>query len=150
MSEMASSATPITEVSARRRLAQRYREIRAYSLALAAPLSVEDQCIQSMPDASPTKWHLAHTSWFFEAVVLQPHGAGYVPFDDRFSLLFNSYYESLGRVDLMELHPDEKPFFISGSKVREILVSGERPDARIIRPEVADILIEVYRENQAS
>ncbi len=96
MSEMASSATPITEVSARRRLAQRYREIRAYSLALAAPLSVEDQCIQSMPDASPTKWHLAHTSWFFEAVVLQPHGAGYVPFDDRFSLLFNSYYESLG------------------------------------------------------
>ncbi|MCB9679996.1 MAG: sulfate adenylyltransferase [Alphaproteobacteria bacterium] len=62
---------------------------------------------------------------------------------------FAAYYDSLGRVDLMELHDGEKPFFISGSKVREILVSGERPDARILRPEIADILIEVYKANQA-
>jgi ergothioneine biosynthesis protein EgtB len=77
-------------------LAQRHAQVRARSLALAAPLSAEDQCIQSMPDASPTKWHLAHTSWFFEAVVLVPHARGYTPFDARFFHLFNSYYESLG------------------------------------------------------
>jgi len=75
---------------------QRYTDVRAHSLALAAPLSAEDQCIQSMPDASPTKWHLAHTSWFFEAVVLQAHALGYVPFDSRFFYLFNSYYDALG------------------------------------------------------
>jgi ergothioneine biosynthesis protein EgtB len=80
----------------RQSLARRYTEVRAHSLALAAPLSAEDQCIQSMPDASPTKWHLAHTSWFFEAVVLAPHDGGYRAFDSRFSHLFNSYYESLG------------------------------------------------------
>ena len=58
---------------------------------------------------------------------------------------FAAFYESLGRVDLMERHPDEKPYGISGSKVREQLSSGERPDARILRPEIADILIEAYR-----
>jgi sulfate adenylyltransferase len=58
---------------------------------------------------------------------------------------FAAYYESVGRVDLMELHPDEKPVFISGSKVREALLAGERPDPRILRPEIADILIEYYR-----
>lgn len=57
---------------------------------------------------------------------------------------FAAYYESLGRVDLMKLHPDEKPFFISGSKVRAILTDGQRPDSRIIRPEISDILIDVY------
>src|SRR5512133_811428 len=77
-------------------LAARYAQVRAHTTALAAPLSAEDQCIQSMPDATPTKWHLAHTSWFFEAVVLAPHMPGYEPFDARFSYLFNSYYESLG------------------------------------------------------
>jgi ergothioneine biosynthesis protein EgtB len=84
----------------RDRLSSRYAEIRAHSLALAAPLSAEDQCVQSMPDASPTKWHLAHTAWFFEAVVLMPHAAAYRPFDPRFFYLFNSYYDSLG-----ERHP---------------------------------------------
>ncbi len=63
---------------------------------------------------------------------------------------FAAYYESMGRVDLTENHPGEKPYSISGTKVREILVSGERPDDRILRPEVADVLIEVYREKQAA
>ncbi len=82
--------------SARAALAERYAAVRRHSLALAASLSAEDQCVQSMADASPTKWHLAHTSWFFEAVVLSPHDAGYAVFDPGFSALFNSYYESLG------------------------------------------------------
>ncbi|RZM04313.1 MAG: ergothioneine biosynthesis protein EgtB [Variovorax sp.] len=73
-----------------------FRDVRAESLARAAPLSAEDQCIQSMPDASPTKWHLAHTTWFFETVLLQPHLSGYRAFDERFNYLFNSYYEALG------------------------------------------------------
>ena len=77
-------------------LARRLCEVRAHTLALAAPLSAEDQCVQSMPDASPAKWHQAHTSWFFEAVVLQPYQPGYAPFDLRFFYLFNSYYEALG------------------------------------------------------
>ncbi len=77
-------------------LARRLREVRARTMQLAAPLSAEDQCVQSMPDASPTKWHLAHTSWFFEAVVLGPHAPSYQPFDARYFHLFNSYYESLG------------------------------------------------------
>lgn len=82
--------------ASRAALAERFARVRARSLALAAPLSPEDQCVQSMPDASPTKWHLAHTSWFFEAVVLGPHVPGYEPFDPRWHTLFNSYYESLG------------------------------------------------------
>jgi ergothioneine biosynthesis protein EgtB len=81
---------------AAQQLRDRFDAVRAHSLALAAPLSAEDQCIQSMPDASPTKWHLAHTTWFFEAVLLQSHAAGYEVFDPRFHFLFNSYYEALG------------------------------------------------------
>ena len=77
-------------------LAARFREVRAASLAIAQPLSAEDQCVQSMPDASPLKWHLAHTSWFFETLVLLPHAPAYRAFDERFARLFNSYYESLG------------------------------------------------------
>ena len=77
-------------------LSARYAAVRQHTLKLAAPLSAEDQCVQSMPDTSPTKWHLAHTSWFFENVVLLPHLPGYQVFDDSFAYLFNSYYEALG------------------------------------------------------
>ncbi|VWB77327.1 sulfatase maturase [Burkholderia stagnalis] len=77
-------------------LQRRYRDVRACSVELTATLSAEDQAVQSMPDASPTKWHLAHTTWFFETVVLMRRVAGYAPFDDAFQFLFNSYYESLG------------------------------------------------------
>ena len=82
--------------ASRNALQQRFIAVREHTLALAAPLSAEDQCVQPMPDASPTKWHLAHTSWFFEAVILREHAQAYEPFDPRFFLLFNSYYESLG------------------------------------------------------
>jgi ergothioneine biosynthesis protein EgtB len=76
-------------------IAKDYAAVRAHSLALAAPLTAEDCAIQSMPDASPVKWHLAHTSWFFETVILAER-PGYKPFDPRFAFLFNSYYEALG------------------------------------------------------
>jgi ergothioneine biosynthesis protein EgtB len=76
-------------------LAQAYAAVRAHSIALAAPLSAEDCTIQSMPDASPVKWHLAHTTWFFETVILS-RKSGTKPFDPRFAYLFNSYYEALG------------------------------------------------------
>ena len=65
-------------------------------MGLAAPLSPEDQLVQSMPDASPTKWHLAHTTWFFETFVLSRFVPGYRAVDERYAYLFNSYYEAVG------------------------------------------------------
>jgi ergothioneine biosynthesis protein EgtB len=70
--------------------------VRAATEALAAPLSAEDQTVQSMPDVSPTKWHRAHTTWFWEQFVLLPHAPGYEPYDERYLYLFNSYYEGAG------------------------------------------------------
>jgi dimethylhistidine N-methyltransferase len=76
--------------------AQRYRAVRERTLALTRSLTAEDQLAQSMPDASPTKWHLAHVTWFWETFLLLPHLAGYRAFDPRFGYMFNSYYEALG------------------------------------------------------
>ena len=73
-----------------------FHAVRSHTEALAAALTPEDQCIQSMPDASPAKWHRAHTTWFFEQFVLRPHAPGYRPYDDAFCFLFNSYYEAVG------------------------------------------------------
>ncbi len=70
--------------------------VRAYTEGLCQHLSAEDQCIQSMPDASPVKWHRAHTTWFFEQFLLLSHQDGYHPFNPDFNFLFNSYYEALG------------------------------------------------------
>ena len=77
-------------------LDERFRTVRAATERLTAPLSPEDCQVQSMTDASPTKWHLAHTTWFFEQFVLRPHARGYESFDDRFAFLFNSYYNFAG------------------------------------------------------
>src|SRR5712692_2585968 len=78
------------------RLANRYQEVRAFTEALTAPLAPEDTVIQPMPDASPTKWHLAHTTWFFETFILTTKVAGYEPFHPGFAYLFNSYYNAAG------------------------------------------------------
>src|ERR1700744_5731370 len=77
-------------------LLHRFRKVRALTLALAADLSDGDATAQSMPDASPAKWHLAHVTWFFETFVLRDHVAGYRPFHARWPFLFNSYYEAEG------------------------------------------------------
>ena len=77
-------------------LADRYEAVRQTTERLARPLSAEDQTVQSMPDVSPTKWHRAHTSWFFETFLLEPFQTGYQPFHPDFGYLFNSYYESVG------------------------------------------------------
>ena len=77
-------------------LSKRYHLIRNRSLQICAPLEQEDYVIQSMPDVSPPKWHLAHTTWFFERMVLQEYVKNYAPFNEKFYTLFNSYYQSLG------------------------------------------------------
>jgi ergothioneine biosynthesis protein EgtB len=81
-------------------LGRRYAAVRQASLDLAAPLSAEDCQVQSMPDASPTKWHLAHVTWFFETFVLERFAPAFKPFDPAFRILFNSYYQGVG-----EQHP---------------------------------------------
>jgi len=86
----ARSANPIPELLAA------FRRVRAATEDLAAPLSPEDQTAQSMPDVSPTKWHRAHTTWFFETFVLERFEADFEPVDPRYRMLFNSYYEAVG------------------------------------------------------
>lgn len=81
-------------------LADRLLQLRAVTEALAAPLSAEDCQAQSMPDCSPVKWHLAHTTWFFETFVLGRHDPGYRPRHPEYRVLFNSYYQAVG-----ERHP---------------------------------------------
>ncbi len=75
---------------------EQFDRVRATTRALIEPLSAEDCQLQSMPDASPAKWHLAHTTWFFETFVLEPFESGFAPFDASFRVLFNSYYQGVG------------------------------------------------------
>ena len=87
--------TPMAEAGGRT-LAQHFRDTRALTEALVAPLSDADASVQSMEDASPAKWHLAHTTWFWETFLLREHAPGYALHDDRWPFLFNSYYEAEG------------------------------------------------------
>ncbi|MBS0526638.1 MAG: ergothioneine biosynthesis protein EgtB [Proteobacteria bacterium] len=97
-------------------LLDRFRRVRRQTEALAEPLSPEDQTVQSMPDASPTKWHLAHTTWFFETFVLKPRLPHYRAFEPAYEYLFNSYYEAVG-----PRHPRPQRGLITRPGVGEIL-----------------------------
>jgi len=88
--------TPGEATSAFPGLLERYRAVRAFTHALCEPLVTEDYVVRTMTDVSPTKWHIAHTSWFFETFILTPHVPGYQPLDARYAYLFNSYYVQAG------------------------------------------------------
>ncbi|PRQ05738.1 Iron(II)-dependent oxidoreductase EgtB [Enhygromyxa salina] len=107
------------------RLASAYAQVRSLTEALAAPLGPEDQCVQSMPDTSPTKWHLAHTSWFFETFVLD--GPGYVRYREGWDFLFNSYYQTVGT-----MHARPRRGLLSRPTVPEILAYRRAVDARVV------------------
>ncbi len=124
-------------------LLERYRATRAHSLHLAKPLSPEDRLAQSMPDCSPTKWHLAHTTWFFETFILTPNVTDYAPFDPAFGYLFNSYYEAVG-----PRHPRPGRGLITRPSSREVTAYREHVDremerllARGVAPETRDLIV---------
>jgi ergothioneine biosynthesis protein EgtB len=96
---MLTQPTPLSPRPSRSaELLDRFRTVRAATMAFCSPLTPEDMMVQSCPEASPIKWHLAHTSWFFETFVLSEFVANYQPFDPDFHWLFNSYYRSLGEM----------------------------------------------------
>ena len=97
-------------------LRKRFLPVRRATEALAAPLSVEDQVVQTMEDVSPTKWHLAHTTWFWESFALKPRLSGYAPFDDAYGFLFNSYYEHEGA-----RHPRPERGFLTRPSLADVL-----------------------------
>lgn len=104
-----------------------YRSIRQATRALAMPLSAEDCAIQSMPDASPVKWHLAHTTWFFETFVLEPHHPGYRVFDAAYRVLFNSYYNTVG-----EKHPRPERGMLSRPTLEEVFAYRHHVDEAML------------------
>lgn len=105
-------------------LAERFRAVRSFTTTLAAPLRDEDCVVQSMPDASPTKWHLAHTTWFFETFVLTPALPGYRVFHDAYGFLFNSYYDKVG-----DRHPRPERGLLTRPSLDEVRRYREHVDA---------------------
>jgi len=112
---------------AREALRARFVEVRQFSVALAAPLSDEDCLGQSMPDASPVKWHLAHTTWFFETFILERFETGFRPFHEAFRVLFNSYYNGVG-----EKHPRPERGLVTRPSRAEVLAYRRDVDARML------------------
>jgi len=113
MTALASGAS--IDAAERIALHEHYRTVRDHTEALATPLSDEDQVVQSMPDVSPTKWHRAHTTWFFETFLLSPRCERYAAFDPAYAYLFNSYYEAVG-----PRHPRPERGLLSRPSVADI------------------------------
>ena len=106
--------------------AEAYAVVRAHSVALIEPLSAEDCQLQSMPDASPSKWHLAHTTWFFETFVLERFEPRFRPFDASFRVLFNSYYQGVG-----PQHPRPRRGLLSRPSLPQVLAWRQQVDERM-------------------
>ena len=107
-------------------LQQRFDAVRRRSVNLSEPLSEEDCCAQSMPDASPVKWHLAHTTWFFETFILERYEPGFVPHHPAFRMLYNSYYNGIG-----EKHARSQRGLVTRPSFDEVLAYRHAVDARI-------------------
>ncbi|WP_296952490.1 ergothioneine biosynthesis protein EgtB [uncultured Massilia sp.] len=114
--------------AAEHRMNLEFAHVRQRSVHLAEPLSAEDCCAQSMPDASPVKWHLAHTTWFFETFILEPRESGFRPFHPAFRVLFNSYYNGVGAK-----HPRPRRGLLTRPALDEVLAYRADVDARIAR-----------------
>lgn len=108
-------------------LCDRYAAVRGATLALAEPLSAEDCCVQSMPDASPVKWHLGHTSWFFETFILERELDDFAPYDPRFRVLFNSYYNAVGA-----RHPRPQRGLLTRPALAEVLAYRQHVDRTML------------------
>ena len=123
-------------------LARRLADTRAFSETLCEPLTAEDMGLQACPEVSPPRWHLAHTTWFFETFILKPFAPGYKPSDERFEYLFNSYYNGVG-----EQYPRPQRHLLSrpgNEAVRAWRASvDEAMQALLNRPEVADEVIDL-------
>jgi ergothioneine biosynthesis protein EgtB len=115
------------EIAERAVLLTRYRRVRDMSESLCAPLLTEDCCMQTMPDVSPPKWHLAHVSWFFETFVLKPFLPDYDEVNPQFAVLFNSYYEGAGA-----MHPRAQRGLLSRPPLEEVYRYRRHIDARMI------------------
>ena len=107
-------------------LAARYRAVRDATVRLTAPLAAEDQVVQVSPETSPTKWHLGHTTWFFERFCLREHYRGYQSVDDRYDFLFNSYYYTVG-----EMHRRADRGLLSRPTVAQVVEYRARVDDAI-------------------
>ena len=107
-------------------LATEFQRVRSQTEALAKPLSAEDCQLQSMPDASPTKWHLAHLTWFFETFILERYEKNFKPFDASFRVLFNSYYNGIG-----DKHPRAQRGLISRPALADVLAYRAQIDERV-------------------
>ena len=105
-----------------------YQHVRQQTLALTNWLSAEDMILQSMPDASPTKWHLGHTTWFFETFLLQPHLPGYQVFHPSYTYLFNSYYDTVG-----DRHPRPARGLLSRPPLSEVLAYRDYVDSAMAK-----------------
>jgi ergothioneine biosynthesis protein EgtB len=114
--------------SERPAIAFAFDHVRQRSVHLAEPLSPEDCCAQSMPDASPVKWHLAHTTWFFETFILEPREPGFQPFHPAFRVLFNSYYNGVG-----DKHPRAHRGLLTRPALEDVLAYRADVDGRIAR-----------------
>jgi ergothioneine biosynthesis protein EgtB len=107
-------------------LAQRFQQVRSHSVALSAPLSPEDCSAQSMPDASPIKWHLAHTTWFFETFILERFERDFEPHHPAFRVLFNSYYNGVG-----DRHARPQRGLLTRPSLDEVLAYRRAIDMRV-------------------